>query len=214
MVVIIGSATKVTAGSFGCVTSLQWSVNQNIQYIYCLGGTTYSKVITKPTQTLSITSYVGSNISSYSNTIETTLSQSCSDDAPNVDCSVSLASCSSTIASLSGYWYITQYSFSKGDATMPGQETWSLQQWLSSTDVPLPSAVLLQSAEGQNSGDGTGVRLITKLGQGSSGSVSANQVGQADITYFGQVSLIGGATLGVGKTGNASASLGVTPVYY
>jgi len=214
MAVIIGFGTTV-GGVFStaCATSVNWGYNPNIQRLYCLGDTSPWKNIEKPTETISVTIYQDSGGPS---SHDVTASISC-DDLSSLNASVSPGGCGSVPAGLSGDFYLTNYSFSKGDPNQPGQETWSLTRWVAGsnpTDSPAPNHHIRGATDGQASDQTTaGVVFIGTTTQGTTGSVSAGQMGTADTIYYGTISSVGGATMAAGEIGSSSANCPVTPLW-
>lgn len=201
MGLIIGAATTVSFT--GCVTSVNWGASPNNQRLYCLGSWVPHMVISKPTATLSVTVYAPGP--SY-NTSPTT---GCS-DANTMSASVSPGSCGGGGGSgVSGNWFVTSYSYSKDDATMPGTESWSMQQWIGSLQ---PTYVMRGVTEGQGSSN-SGVTFSSTDGTSSTGSVSAGGFGRADELTVGTVSSVGGGSSTSGDTGQGSASMSYTDLY-
>ncbi len=214
MAIIIGFGTLV-GGIFSgaCATNVSWGYNPNLQRLYCLGSMTPWMTIEKPTETLNVTVYQEGVA-----TQSVAASTSCT-DITAVNASVSPSFCGVGVEGVSGDWYIASYSYSKGDPNIPGQETWSLQRWVQGSDPVTSSApdyVIRNAAEGQstrNPGGPTGVTFIGDIVSGRQGSVAANSVGQADATYYGMVTNVGGANLGGGEIANSSVSVPHTPLW-
>jgi len=212
--IIIGFGTLV-GGIFSgaCATNVSWGYNPNIQRLYCLGTTTPWASIEKPTETMSVTVYQGSVA-----TQSVSPSTSC-DDITYVSASVSPSACGSTVDGVSGNWYISSYSYSKGDPNVPGQETWSLQRWVAGTNPtlsPAPDYVIRNISEGQadrNPGTPAGVTFTGDVLSGNQGSVGAGATGTATTIYYGTVTQVGGANLGGGEISNSSASVQLTPLW-
>lgn len=209
MAIVIGAATRVNFEGTSCIISASWGFNPNAQRLYCIGSWSPSSTFLKPTETLNITLYSpGPRIN-----IEPTTS--CS-DANTVSASVSPTACGEDLGSLSGSWMVTSYSYSKEDATMPGQESWSLTKWkglnTSVTYTP-PTYILRGIAEGQATGEEAGVEFIGDTVTTSNGNVSAGGFGKADILQVGVISHVGGGSSDAGVTGQGSASIPYTPVY-
>ncbi len=214
MAIIIGFGTLV-GGIFAtaCATSVNWGYNPNIQRLYCLGSLVPWRNIEKPTESLSVTVYQESVA-----TQNVEASQDC-DDITAVSASVSPSACGEVVEGVSGDWYITSYSYSKGDPNLPGQETWSLQRWVDGADPvvsPAPDYVIRNIAEGQateNPGTPVGISFNSTPLVGTQGSVSAGGIGQADIIYYATVDVVGGADMGGGDIGSGSASIAHTPLW-
>ena len=212
--IIIGFGTLV-GGIFSgaCATNVSWSYNPNIQRLYCLGTISPWASIEKPTETMSVTVYQG-GVSSQ----DVSPSTSCN-DITYVSASVSPAACGSAVEGVSGSWYVSSYSYSKGDPNVPGQETWSLQRWAEGSDPalsPAPDYVIRNVSEGQSTrypATSTGLLFNGSVLSGKQGSVAAGATGTADDIYYGMVTQVGGANLGGGETANASASVQLTPLW-
>lgn len=202
MGLVIGATTSVSFGA-ACVTSVNWGASTNSQRLFCLGSWTPHLVISKPTATLSITVYAPGP--SYG-TAPTT---SCA-NANSITAGVSPGACGDGGAeSAGGSWYVTSYSYSKDDATMPGTESWSMQQWIGALQ---PKYVMRGITEGQGS-PGSGITFTTTDGEASTGSVSAGGFGRADTLVTGVVSAVGGGSSAAGTTGQGSASMSYTDLY-
>jgi len=211
MAIVIGAATQVSFEG-ACVLSANWSYSPNVERLYCIGEWSPSQVFYRPTESLSLTIYAPYPGTPYS----VAPSTSCA-DANTVTASVAPAACGEPYPAMTGSWLVNQYSYSKEDAAMAGQETWSLTRWkgLSSSlpsGVVEPTYVLRGIAEGEgtlNAGivfEGTPVTSYN-------GSVSANSFGRADTIHVGVVSLVGGGSSAAGETGQGSVSIPYTPLY-
>lgn len=212
MAIVIGAATEVSFGG-GCAISANWSYNPNAQRLYCIGEWVPRDEFTfyRPTQTLNITIYAPGP--SYS----TEPTTSCA-DANGISASVSPATCGGAAAGdISGTWLVTSYSYSKDDASLPGQESWSLSKW---KDVPAPGGgtfveptyVMRGISEGQAT-IGAGVNFSGNTASTSTGNVSAGGFGRADTLEVGVVGSVGGGSSAAGDTGQGSASMPYTPLY-
>lgn len=201
MAIIIGSATTVSFGG-ACVTSANWGASPNNQRLYCLGSWTPGQVISKPTETLSLTIYAPG--SSYS----TGPSTSCA-NANTIGASVSPVACGGSSDGVSGAWYVTSYSYSKDSAEQPGTESWSMQKWVGTLQ---PSYILRGISEGQATSN-AGVIFSSEDGTSQTGSVSAGSFGKADSLILGVVSSVGGGSSAAGATGQGSASMSYTDLY-
>lgn len=216
MGVIIGAGTIVDMNG-GHPTQVSWEIRPNIQRAYVLGSwAPYDPAeIKSPTETLNITLYSG-NTPSY----DTSPSTSCV-NANQLFASVFPAGCStSDMGPSSTYWYVTSYSFSKGDARQPGQESWSMMNYVTLGDsaVVLPTYVLRGIAEGSVTGDPpdqamVGVFFNGSISEGTTGSVSAGQIGRADRQQTAVVSRVGNSNSGSGDIGQGNASIPYTPLY-
>jgi hypothetical protein len=217
MGVIIGAGTIVNIGG-GHPTQVSWNINPNIQRAYVLGSwNPYEPAeISSPTETLNVTLYSGGTP-----TYATTPTTSCI-DANTMAATVFPAGCTTggNLGPSSTQWFVTSYSFSKGDARQPGQESWSMMNYvtLSDPDVVLPTYVLRGISEGSVTGDPpsesmVGVVFTGNTSDGSTGSVSAGQIGRADTIRTGVISQVGGSTAGSGDIGQGSCSMPYTPLY-
>lgn len=207
MAIVIGAATTVYFSLGDCVVSVNWGANPNTQRLYCIGSWVPEQIFEKPTENLSITIYAPGN--SYS----TNPTTSCT-NANIVSASVNPASCGPDAAGgVSGDWFVTGYSFSKDDALLPGQESWSMTRWVAGgTGTPLPSYVLRGITEGQGTGlSGINFTGVTTTSQ--AGSVSAGGIGKSDTLTIGRVSSVGGGTSAQGETGQGSVSIPYTPLW-
>ncbi len=209
--IIIGFGTLVGGSHFSgvCATSVNWGYNPNVQRLYCLGDTDVWRNVEKPTETLSITMYAYGGPGATS----VPASQNC-DEVTELNASVSPSSCGDTVDGVSGDWYLTSYSYSKGDPNLIGQETWSMQRWVAGGTAVAPNHYIQAAAEGQASElTGAGIVFADTPLEGTTGSVSAGSTGQASTLYYGLASSVGGGSLGAGEIGNGSASISVTPLW-
>jgi hypothetical protein len=217
MGVIIGAVTTVSFG--GHATQVSWTINSNIQRAYVLGSWDpyIEGQVKSPTETLNITTY------SPGPSYPTTPTTSCI-NANQLAATVSPAGCGAGSAGpSSATWYVTGYSYSKGDARSPGQESWSLMNYvtLGDGDVVLPTYVLRGISEGSITSSDTvdtaqgkvGLSFTGNVDQGTTGSVSAGQIGRSDYQYTGVVDSVGGSTGGSGDVGSANCSMPYTPLY-
>ena len=221
MAVVIGSQTIVSltipfeGGSYSdfCVVSVNWNYNPNIQRYYCLGSSTPTYSISKPTESLSVVVYSPYSATSPYYNVEQ--SDDCSDQTNKITASVSVGMCAEQAASFQGpistTWYLNNYGFSKDDANLPGQETWALTAYPTtdlegnSNSATIPDAVVRGVAEGQatvSTGSpyfdaDPGVTLAAE-GQikASSGNVSGGQFGRVDYLTYGTATHVGGSTGG------------------
>lgn len=201
MSIIIGAATTVSFMG-ACVTSANWGANPNNQRLYCLGSWDPHLVISKPTETLSLTIYAPG--SSYI-TAPTT---GCF-NANTIAASVVPAACGASSGGVSGNWYVTSYSYSKDDANMPGTESWAMQKWIGTLQ---PTYVMRGIVEGQGTPN-SGISFDSIDGETSTGSVSAGGFGKADDLTIGVVGSVGGGSSAQGDTGQGSASMSYTDLY-
>lgn len=212
MAIIIGAATEVSFGG-ACVISANWGYNPNVQRSYCLGEWLPRDEFTfyRPTQTLNLTIYAPGPSYSVSPT------QSCS-DANSISASISPSACGGSAGGdVSGSWLVSGYSYTKEDAALPGQESWSLTRW---KGVPSPSSgnyieptyVMRGISEGQATGN-AGITFSGDTVETLAGNVSAGGFGRADILEVGVITSVGGGSSAAGDTGQGSASIPYTPLY-
>jgi len=211
MAIVIGAATTVSFGG-ACAISANWGYSPNVQRLYCIGEWTpdSSRTYYRPTETLNITIYAPGP--SYT----TTPTTSCT-DANTIAASVSPSACGGSFPSMGGSWLVSSYSYSKDDATLPGQESWSMTRWQGLSSTPPsnfvePSYVMRGISEGQAT-DNTGVDFSGTTVETYTGSVSAGGFGRADTLKVGVVSSVGGGSSSAGDTGQGSASMPYTPLY-
>lgn len=214
MAIVIGAATTVSFGSNTCVINANWGYNPNVQRLYCIGEWTPddSRTFYRPTETLNLTIYAPGP------THDVLPTTSCS-DANSIDASISPTVCGGiSTGSLSGAWLVSSYSYTKEDAAMPGQESWSLTRWKNLNSTPPnnfvePTYVMRGMSEGQATGNAGIVFVPGSTVQSSTGSVSANSLGRVDILESGVVTRIGGGSSAAGEIGQGSASMQYTPLY-
>lgn len=216
MGIVIGAATTVSFNS-GHATQVSWGINPNIQRAYTLGNwAPYAEAQVKaPTETLNVTVY------SPGPSYITSPTQTCT-NANQVSASVSPAGCGGgSEGPSSTMWYVTSYSYSKGDARAPGTESWSMMQYVTMEDVTvvLPTYVLRGISEGSVTGDSVaaaglaGIVFSGSVDIGTQGSVSAGQIGRADYQYMGVISSVGSSSGGSGDIASANCSMPYTPLY-
>jgi len=218
MGVIIGAATTVSFSS-GHATQVSWTINPNVQRAYVLGqwGPYEPAQIKSPTETMNVTVYTPGPTYSTEPTDECVL-------ANQIAASVSPAGCGSgSDGPSSTNWYVNSYSCSKGDPRQPGSESWSLQQYVTLGDagVRLPTYVLRGISEGSATGEEAVGVVAPKAGvvfegtadSGTTGSVSAGQIGRSDNQFTGVISQVGGSTCGTGDIVSSSCSIPYTPLY-
>jgi hypothetical protein len=209
--IIIGAATQVSFRG-DCVISANWGYNPNPQRLYCIGSWDPYQTYYRPTETLNLTIYAPGT---YFGVTPTT---GCA-NATTVQASISPAACGEEdYPTLGGQWMVTGYSFSKDDASLPGQESWSLTRWtLLASTMPTnavePSFVMRGIAEGQGTGN-AGIDFgTTDTVNSYSGNVSAGGFGRADTLTAGVVVGVGGGSSLAGDTGQGSVSIPYTPLY-
>lgn len=209
--IVIGSATQVSFNG-ACVISANWGYNPNVQRLYCIGEWVPDSTRTyyRPTETLNLTIYAPGP--SYN----TDPTESCT-DANTISASIDPAACGDSVSSLSGNWMVTSYSYTKDDASLPGQESWSLTRWQNLATTPggnfiEPTYVMRGITEGQATVE-AGISFTGTTTETQTGSVSANSFGKADTLELGVVTSVGGGSSSTGDTGQGSASMPYTPLY-
>lgn len=212
MAIVIGAATQVSFYG-ACVTSANWGYSPNIQRLYCIGSWVPSEARTtyRPTETLNLTIYSPGPTHSVSPTT------SC-EDANGVSASITPAACGDAYGSMGGNWLVTSYSYTKDDATMPGQESWSLTRWKnlatsSPSNTVYPTYVMRGISEGQATDSSAGIVFQGTTVSTFTGNVSAGGFGRADTLLLGVISQVGGGSSAAGYTGQGSASIPYTPLY-
>jgi len=211
MAIVIGAASQVEfAGT--CVISANWSYSPNVQRLYCIGEWIPSQERTfyKPTESLNLTVY------SPGPTHQIEPTQDCQ-DANGVTASIDPAACGETFNAFSGEWLVTSYSYTKDDATLPGQESWSLSRWknFSTSNPPNtvePTYVMRGISEGQSDGN-SGITFQGTTVETSTGNVSAGGFGKADRLEMGVITSVGGGSSAAGDLGQGSASIPYTQLY-
>jgi hypothetical protein len=140
-------------------------------------------------------------------------------DANGIQASIVPAACGGSFPPLSGQWLVQSYSYTKEDASLPGQESWALTRWkgLNTAAIPgsntvAPTYVLRGISEGQATAN-SGVVFSGSTVSTYSGNVSAGGFGKADVLTVGVVSAVGGGSSASGVTGQGSASMPYTPLY-
>lgn len=208
--IIIGAATQISFGGT-CVISANWGYNPNPQRLYCIGSWSPFQTYYRPTETLNLTVYAPGP------TYNVEPTQGCS-DANSISASIAPAACGDeTYPTLGGQWLVTGYSYSKDDASMPGQESWSLTRWKdleasSFQNTIEPTYVMRGISEGQSTGN-AGIVFTGDTVNSYSGNVSAGGFGKADTLAAGVIVQVGGGSSAAGETGQGSASIPYTPLY-
>ncbi len=240
MAVVIGSATTVVVdGVTDGFQSVNWNVNRQPTRLWQLGSfSPYNTQVAK-TITASITTYA-----SVLPTVTLAPADSCADSTAIKVITIDAQACSGPVISFGYTMYVNSYSYSKGDATGFGTESWSFQYWedselgdnpsnTSMISVPDPESVIQGIAEGSRFGDvgngstDLGVRFVDDQGAapasknhivvGSQCSVSAGfpGTGRADEVQLGLIELIGGGLLeAAGEIGQSNATVPHQPLYY
>ena len=211
MAIIIGAATQVSFNN-ACVISANWGYNPNVQRLYCIGEWVPDDERTyyRPTETLNLTIYAPGP------TYSTDPTTSCA-DANSISASITPAACGGNFGSLTGNWLVSSYSYSKDDASLPGQESWSLTRWKDLNSTPAsnfiePTYVMRGISEGQAT-DNAGIVFTGTTVETQTGNVSAGGFGRADELEVGVVTSVGGGSSTAGDTGQGSASMPYTPLY-
>ena len=220
MAIIIGAGTQVT-GAVG-VVSVSWDISPNLERLWELGEFDPYVTRTQVTKSVNLTAYAGGvptiTISPPSTSCEV------NDSLLNVV--ILPAQCAGTADGVEGPFFLTSYSYSKGEPTAYAQESYSAMDWVETDSYPYPTYVLRGISEGQYAGTLSQTQMGLTGGDvdasGSSGSVSAGfpGIGQADTTYYlSNITSVGGGVLGdtvgtgAGKYGNSSASIQHTPLW-
>ena len=230
MAVVIGYGTQILGSFFPgpdgaktvCAVSAQWSTNPNTQRMYCLGSSVPAIMVAKPTQTFSVTLYSENGGGIPEKSLGASIA--CTDVVDNVDAGLSVAICGSTAGSFSySDWCIQQYQYSKEEAQSVGQETWSLQRWMTQADVDNPLVNVLEPTyviRGISEGQATvpynilGIVFDTDtIVNGSTGNVQGGQIGKYYDNVSGVVTAVGGVIATSGQTGNSSASVPLMPLW-
>jgi hypothetical protein len=221
MAVIIGAGTTVVG--FTGVVSANWDLNPSIQRLWQLGSWDPYDVIKQAQQNVNLTVYAGGGP-------EIQLhppSQDCVDSTATFNCTIVPASCVDTIQGPTGTFYLTSYSYAKGDVRGYGQQTYAGTQWLEdpTNGIDAPTYVLLGISEGQYSGELTTAQMGATVSNdplnqatGFAGSASAGfpGLGNATETVFDIFYTIGlGTAVGKldGYTGNASCNVPHQPLW-
>jgi len=237
MAVILGSITTVQIISPDNINtgfiSVNWNINRQPTRLWELGSWHPWKTQVGKTITISLNIYAEALLP-----VDLILATSCTDSLAKKHIIINPASCGNDVDEVNEEnMYITSYSYSKGDATGFGTESWSFQEWVESdvtgdsfVTVPAPSFVLQGISEGNRQGDvgnGTtdlGIRFVEEPGYisgdhvvtGDQGSVSAGfpGLGNADTTEIGLIDRIGGGLLEAGgRIGQSSANIPHQPIY-
>jgi hypothetical protein len=218
MAIVIGAGTLVSFGA-ACVISANWGYNPNVQRFYCLNGQwTPAFSQSKPTETLSLTVYAGQGYGG-GGTMATTADTSCAvrDGDKNATVSPGICPSGSVAGPSSTRWYVTSYSYTKDDANIPGQESWSMQQWVTGVGVILPTYVIRGISEGTAVLPTPAKAGITfspgTTSDSRSGNVSAGGLGKADNIRTGTVANVGAPSAVAGDVVNGSATIPYTPLY-
>jgi hypothetical protein len=212
MSIIIGSAT--TVDGFDGVVSVNWNMSPNIQRLWQLGSFIPYDTIKNFTQTLSVTVYGDGGP-----TIDIEGATSCVTSNVAFNCTVIPAACGPPVEGPSGKFFLTGYTYSKGNAQGAGQCTYNGQQWIDSPTSPEPTYVLCGGAEGTVSADHNihGVVFSSTDAEGLQGSVSAGfpGLGNANITIYGIVSQVGvnPSAIDNGKIANANVTVKHQPLW-
>jgi len=221
MGVIIGAGTTVTIDGGGHPTQVSWNINPNVQRAYVLGSwDPYPGAeVRSPTETLNVTLY------SPGPDYDTTPTVSCI-NANQLTVLVDPAGCiTGDVSPSSIHWYVTSYSYSKGDARQPATESWAMMQYVTLGDnsVVLPDYNMRGISEGSITSSQTiidaqrttGITFNTEgdISIGSTGSVSAGQIGRADLQYTHVITKVGGSESDTGKIESGNCSMPYTALY-
>jgi hypothetical protein len=219
MAVIIGALTTINIDG---VVSAQWALQPQINRLWELGSWDPYKTVVTTLKTISLTTYAGAI-----STKDLSPSNSCSDSGATLDVNIDPETCGAAVTGIDDTFYLTSYSYSKGDHIGYGQESWNGQTWVayggSTGDlvyIGTPTYVLEGPSEGSSSGDVANKGIVFNTGaaqvDGSQGSVSAGfpGIGQADTTTHGIIERVGGGTLKEdGKIGQGNATIPRHPLW-
>ncbi|MHA1833664.1 MAG: hypothetical protein ACTSV7_06695 [Candidatus Baldrarchaeia archaeon] len=205
MSVVIGAGTTANLGTQDCVASVNWSLSPNTQRLYCLGSWDPFYSIYKPTENMSMTIY------SPGPDYNTEPTQSCI-DANQISAAVDPAACGDPVNGMSGDFFVNSYNYSKDDAQLPGQESWSLTRWVSGGGAVLPDYTIRGISEGSGTPN-SGIVFSGVTTTSTTGSVSAGSIGRADEVEAGVVVQVGGGSTLAGETGTGSVSIPYTPLW-
>ena len=204
MGVVIGFATQASLNG-RCAANVSWGANPNTQRLYCLNSSFNPFMqIDRPTVNVNMTIYApGSHIS-------VAPSQSCTtqDQVAEATTIVNPASCDVSLPNVNYRMLINSYSYSKEDAKMPGQESYSMVRYVSDE----PTYVIRGIAQGSGT-DNAGITFTGTTSVATQGSVAAGGVGKAYSIRMGTVSAIGGGDGTSGETGRGDASIPHTPLW-
>ena len=208
MAVIIGGGTQV--GGFTGVVSANWSMEPSVNRLWEVGSFTPYDSIIEVRQTVSVTCYGGGGP-----TLSLSPSDSCSDSSAVITVTIAPATCNGGVSNVADTFFVESYSYSKGEVTGCGQETYNM---FKVTSEPVPTATLQGISTGQYAGNVSsfGISIGVPDATGESGNVSAGSpgLGEANTTYYGVVTSIGGGTgKEDGKKGTANAQIPHTPVW-
>ena len=230
MSIIIGGLTTVFVGAAADgFQSVSWNINRQPNRLWELGSWDPWKTQVGATMSINLTSYAGAL-----DVVALAPSTSCTNSTAIKTIVINAETCDGSPVSINeSNMYINSYSYSKGDPTGFGTESWSFQKWIESglvggdfVQIPEPTYVLQGRAEGSRQGtvgNGTtdlGVNFLSPesshVVEGEQGSVSAGfpGVGNADTIKLGLVDRIGGGMLeSGGDTGQSSATIPHQPLY-
>lgn len=223
MGVIIGSMTTVSIDGTDGFQSVNWAIQVQPNRLWELGSWDPYKTQVTKIITVNVTTYA-----SAISTVTLSPSTSCTDSTARKNVGISVSACGPTSAisfSESGM-FLMSYSYSKGDPSALGTESWSFQKWVDAAvtgtyliSIDAPTAVIQGKAEGNKTGNVSNLGIVLdSVGQvtGTQGSVSAGfpGLGNADETVYGLVSSVGGGSLeDSGKVGQSQATIPHNPLY-
>lgn len=213
MAIIIGSATTVVG--FTGVQSVNWNLSPNVQRLWQLGSFIPYDTIANVTQTLSVVVYGGGGPP-----INIVNATGCTESQTKFNCTITPAACDAGVEGPSGDFYLTGYTYSKGNTQGPGTCTYNGNQYVETPTNPLPSYVICGGAEGTRSTD-FNIHGVVFDGPadatGFQGSVSAGfpGIGNASTTEYGIVSAVGVSPSAIdnGKTANANVTVKHQPLW-
>lgn len=219
MAIIIGSATTV---NWSGVISAQWGVNPQVNRLWQLGSWQPYRTHVTTVETVSLTVYAGAGP-----TIPLAAATSCVDSNAKINVNISPAGCTAGAVGTTGFFFLSSYSYSKGDAIGLGQQSYSAQRWVTKGDSGniiysiAPTRVIQGASEGNESKDTglvTGVTFANGYNvEGSQGSVSAGfpGVGSSNTVTYGIANQISNGSLkNDGKVGQAQVNIPHQPLYF
>lgn len=234
MAVILGSMTSVTVdGNSDGYQSANWNRQVQNNRLWQIGQwVPYTTQVTI-TETVSLTTYAGAL-----DQLVLDVTTSCSDSTAEKIVIIDPQSCSAlTGLGISGNFFVTSYSYSKGDPQGFGTETWSLQRWVDATGETVgipgspqgdsligtaaPDYVLQGISEGTYSNEGmsvadVGITAGVMGAPSTQGSVSAGFPGQGSATVVETTipTAVGaGAINAPGGLGQSSVTIPHQPLY-
>ena len=235
MTIILGSMTTVDIdGVVDGFQSISWNTQVQNTKLWSIGQWVPWTTQVSTTETVNVTSYAG-----VLSTLSLTPSTGCEDSGAQKTVTINPTSCGGPVTGITNdTFFVTSYSYSKGDPNGFGTESWSLQRWIDSTDLNVgtpgeansvvgqgaPNFILQGISEGTYSNDGmtvleVGVNGGTLGSPSTQGSVSAGFPGLGNVTVVENVtqpSSVGSGAVTVpagGGTGQSSISIPHQPLF-